>query len=48
MSTYSIKKIGISTAVALLIASPAIAAALKVDAGKSSVNIVFKQMNVPV
>ncbi len=48
MSTYSTKKIAISAAAALLIASPAIAAILKVDSAKSTVNIVFKQMNVPV
>ncbi|MFZ4529851.1 MULTISPECIES: YceI family protein [Undibacterium] len=33
---------------ALVLAIPAFAAVLKVDASKSQVNIVFKQMNVPV
>ena len=48
MSEYSMKKIAASAAVAVLIASPAIAAIVKVDNAKSAVNIVFKQMNVPV
>lgn len=48
MSTYSMKKIAASAAAILVIASPAIAAALKLDNAKSTVNITFKQMNVPV
>jgi polyisoprenoid-binding protein YceI len=36
------------TALTLAIAIPVFAAALQVDNSKSSVNIVFKQMNVPV
>lgn len=48
MSTYSMKKIAAYAAAALVIASPAIASVVKVDNAKSAVNIVFKQMNVPV
>lgn len=48
MSTYSMKKIAASAAAVLVIARPAIAAALKLDNAKSTVNITFKQMNVPV
>lgn len=48
MSEYSMKKIAISAALAVAIATPAIAAIVKVDNSKSAVSIVFKQMNVPV
>ncbi|MFZ6768687.1 YceI family protein [Undibacterium sp. Di26W] len=42
------KKILLSSAVALAIITPAMAAIMKLDNAKSAVNIVFKQMNVPV
>lgn len=50
MSAFHIRRIGKKTGAALLLALalPALAAALKLDSGKSAVHIVFKQMNVPV
>jgi len=48
MSEYSMKKIAISAALAVAIATPGIAAIVKVDNTKSAVSITFKQMNVPV
>ncbi|MFZ6872441.1 YceI family protein [Undibacterium sp. Di27W] len=42
------KKIALASAMAVAIYAPAIAALVKIDNAKSAVNIVFKQMNVPV
>ena len=49
MSLSSFKKIMLPAAIALsMAAATAIAAVVKIDNTKSAVNIVFKQMNVPV
>jgi polyisoprenoid-binding protein YceI len=47
MRTQSILRCG-TAALAIAIALPALAAALKTDPAKSSVTTVFKQMNVPI
>ncbi|MFX6702320.1 YceI family protein, partial [Acinetobacter baumannii] len=46
--TYPVKKFLLPATIALAITAPALASIVKLDTAKSAVNIVFKQMNVPV
>lgn len=48
MSRFSTQLKATAVSLALVVAIPALAAIAKLDAAKSSVGIVFKQMNVPV